>query len=66
MPDGIGGTVKRTAGRIVKEGIDVESFDSFMQVLENNLRNMNISVTAETEMIKMRTIVYMKQEICLR
>lgn len=49
MPDGIGGTVKRTADRIVKEGKDVGSFLSLINILRENLRSIQIEIVRGDE-----------------
>lgn len=49
MPDGIGGTVKRTADRIVNEGKDVGSFLSLINILRENLRSIQIEIVRGDE-----------------
>lgn len=49
MPDGIGGTVKRTADRLVTEGKDVATFETLVNKLKDNLQNILIEVVSEAE-----------------
>lgn len=47
-PDGIGGTLKRTADRLVAEGKDVENFETLVSAIKNQCPGVKIiEVTAE-------------------
>lgn len=48
-PDGIGGTVKRTADRLVLQGNDVQDFDSMVSLLSSNLRSIDIAVINDSD-----------------
>uniref|UniRef100_A0A8D8Z5S4 Uncharacterized protein n=1 Tax=Cacopsylla melanoneura TaxID=428564 RepID=A0A8D8Z5S4_9HEMI len=48
LPDGIGGTVKRTADRLVAQGNDLSSFEVLVQHLNKSLRQISICVIDES------------------
>lgn len=48
-PDGIGGTIKRTADRLVAEGKDVDSLDVLVTSLKENVRKVEINVVTNTD-----------------
>lgn len=49
MPDGIGGTVKRTADRLVTQGNDLSTFEVLIELLRANLRSIEISVVTDAD-----------------
>ncbi|XP_050516535.1 uncharacterized protein LOC126891405 [Diabrotica virgifera virgifera] len=53
--DGIGGTVKRTADRLVGEGNDLSTFDILVSKLRERLRNITIHVIETDSMTTMAT-----------
>lgn len=42
--DGIGGTVKRTADRLVTLGKDISCFDDLIKVMKENVRSIQVEV----------------------
>lgn len=56
-PDGIGGCLKRTADRIVAQGQDIDSFQTFLKVLEDNVRRVKICVVTQEEIDSMKAVV---------
>lgn len=63
MPDGIGGTVKRTADRLVTEGKDMSSFEYLISSLKENLRDIHITYITETDIAKIREKIELSQVI---
>ncbi|CAG5034023.1 unnamed protein product [Parnassius apollo] len=51
-PDGIGAVVKRTADHQVKCGRDVGDFSTFLAVVRENIKNVEIKVVEEHEIIE--------------
>ncbi|CAB3248789.1 unnamed protein product [Arctia plantaginis] len=51
-PDGVGAVVKRTADNEVKCGRDVGDFSSFLAVVRENVKNVEIKVVEEHEIIE--------------
>ncbi|CAG5044245.1 unnamed protein product [Parnassius apollo] len=45
-PDGVGGTLKRTADAIVSRGHDIPDFDSFLDELKSKVKNIVIKVVS--------------------
>lgn len=56
-PDGVGGCLKRTADRIVAQGQDVDSFNRFVEVLKENIRNVKITVVEDKDIQSMKTVI---------
>uniref|UniRef100_A0A8D8T5N7 Uncharacterized protein n=1 Tax=Cacopsylla melanoneura TaxID=428564 RepID=A0A8D8T5N7_9HEMI len=52
-PDGVGGTVKSTADRLVAEGNDLSSFEVLVSKLKERLRNVTIYVIEKDDISKM-------------
>lgn len=46
-PDGVGVVLKRTADKMVHYGRDIGDFDSFCEVLKDNVENINIIIVKE-------------------
>ncbi|PZC80151.1 hypothetical protein B5X24_HaOG215373 [Helicoverpa armigera] len=49
--DGVGGTIKRTVDSCVNHGIDVGSYDKFMQVCRENIKNITLIDVPEDKII---------------
>lgn len=54
-PDGIGGTVKRSADRLVAEGKDVDKFELSIDFLKQNLMKIEIIIKEETDSIRRKS-----------
>jgi hypothetical protein len=48
-PDGIGGTLKRTADRIVAQGADINCFENFVATLQASVRNIELCEIEESD-----------------
>lgn len=48
-PDGIGGTLKRTANRLVGEGTDIPNFREFVKVLSREVSNVKLFIVTKEE-----------------
>lgn len=46
-PDGIGGCLKRTADQVVAKVENIDCFESFVQILKENVRKMEIILVYE-------------------
>ncbi|XP_039283002.1 uncharacterized protein LOC120351095 [Nilaparvata lugens] len=57
-PDGIGGTVKRTADRLVAEGKDIDSIDVLCTYLKENLRKIEIHEIKDDDIEAVRRKVH--------
>lgn len=49
VPDGIGGTVKRTADRLVTQGNDLSTFPQLFGMLKANLRSIELSTVTDAD-----------------
>jgi len=47
--DGVGGFLKRTADRLVSQGIDITDFETFVKLLQENTRRILVQVIDEEE-----------------
>lgn len=56
-PDGIGGTIKRTADRLVGEGKDLNTFEVLIDQLKLNLRKVEIAVIPEDSFERIQKMV---------
>lgn len=54
ITDGVGGTVKRTADRLVNEGKDIDCLDTLSLALEDNLRKIEIHVIKTDDFANMK------------
>ncbi|KAJ0172476.1 hypothetical protein K1T71_011615 [Dendrolimus kikuchii] len=50
-PDGVGGTLKRTADAIVARGHDIPDFDAFVEALKTNTKNIKIEIVSDYDII---------------
>lgn len=53
-PDGIGGTIKRTADRLVSEGKDVDTFDRLFQLLKENIHNIDTYAVTDEDIQRVK------------
>lgn len=51
-PDGVGGTLKRTADAIVTRGYDIPDFDAFVEGLITNTKNIVIEAVSDYDIIE--------------
>ncbi|CAI6359153.1 unnamed protein product [Macrosiphum euphorbiae] len=56
-PDGVGGCLKRTADRVVAQGEDIDCFESFVKVLKENVRKVQIILVYEHDIQSMKDIL---------
>ncbi|CAH2096342.1 unnamed protein product [Euphydryas editha] len=56
-PDGVGAVLKRTADRMVSYGRDIGDFDSFCEVLKENVENIIIKIVKEDSIKKKETLI---------
>jgi len=56
-PDGVGGCLKRTADRVVAQGVDIDCFESFVKVLKENVRKVEIILVYEHDIQSMKSII---------
>lgn len=54
VTDGVGGTVKRTADRIVSQGKYVDCLDDLVTELKDKLRSITTAVVDEGEIVKFK------------
>ena len=56
-PDGVGRCLKRTADRVVAQGEDIDCFESFVKVLKENVRKVQIILVYEYDIQSMKSII---------
>ncbi|KAF0720389.1 1 2C2-dihydroxy-3-keto-5-methylthiopentene dioxygenase, partial [Aphis craccivora] len=54
-PDGVGGCLKRTADRVVAQGEDIDCFESFVKVLKENVRKVELILVYEHDIQSMKS-----------
>jgi hypothetical protein len=56
-PDGLGGTLKRSADDLVARGVDIASFPNFVASLQACIRNIELHVIDEAEIQSVRDLI---------
>ncbi|KAG8246890.1 hypothetical protein J6590_074292, partial [Homalodisca vitripennis] len=56
-PDGIGGSLKRTADRVVALGNDISDFRTFVEVLQTHTRRVRLAIVEEDDVTTLATMI---------